>query len=199
MWGGGGAEESRAKDIAARLGREGTRLAAVAALGALGPTAGGHTGEMVAMALASRDARERSEALAALAKCGGGDLSQQLLPLLRDSAPGVRAAAAMALGRLGAVAAADDIAALLEDVAEERALPTPQLCHRGLSAMIARRVSRHRCDRWGAIECRFACSALSDAKLLAQSLTRSPAFEAGRRPLPTITPSGGQPHRTGAR
>lgn len=116
----------RASDIARKLQQDGTRLAAVAALGALGDEAVlAHAATIVSQALCAEDMICRSEALAVLGKCGerADGLAAQLAPLLSSSAPAQRAAGALALGSLGSKGAAQSavqqVAALLLDTSED--------------------------------------------------------------------------------
>jgi len=124
-------EAGRAGEIAGKLARPGTCLAAVSSLGLLGAeVVTEHSEAIVASALCSADVQTRAEALAALAKCAGHSrapaLADRLVPLLSASEPAVRAAAGLALGGLGTAAAgaAEAVAGLLADLAEdERWLP----------------------------------------------------------------------------
>jgi len=121
---GGGA--SLASDIAAKLGSDDTRFAAVSALAGLGEEACKPVvGDLVAKCLPDKDMQTRAEALSILARLPDETIGSagKLKELLKDSNPAVRASAALCLGNCGekASAHAADVAALLQDGEEDLA------------------------------------------------------------------------------
>lgn len=98
-----------AKQLASMLSDESPRArsAAAAALGALGPAAAGHAGELASAMLGDPDPavrRASSMALAQLGETATGHANAMLAVALNDGDPQVRLSAALSLGQMGQTA-----------------------------------------------------------------------------------------------
>lgn len=106
-----------ASRIAQKMKHPGTRFAAVTALGNLGPEVVKKNLPEIVSCLQDKDSLTRQAAASTLAVAPDAVLAdpKSIVALLKDSQPGLRCAAALALGKCGASSAAEDVAVLLGD------------------------------------------------------------------------------------
>lgn len=113
----GAAGAPEASRIAQKMKHPGTRFAAVTALGNLGPEVVKKNLPEIVSCLQDKDSLTRQAAASTLAVAPDAVLAdpKSIVALLKDSQPGLRCAAALALGKCGASSAAEDVAVLLGD------------------------------------------------------------------------------------